>query len=502
MKKRLLSKILEPNLFVLCYLPFLAINMLQTVNPLAVTRVLLAVFALWALASGIHTYFSGKEAWTGKLLPVLLFFLAVCLATELLNFSYGGIRALGEFCYFALCIVVLYRQHKAGSAEYSVLLRRLSAVLGFLISAMIAVSLWMYVNMISIEVVNRQGENIIIGFHLNRLFGLFSSPNVGGLFALILVWCSLVSIYLRKEGKYYRAWVAISVIQMILAAGYLSVALSRGSNIVGAGFVVIFMLLRPAISWELKRNKWQQLGIRAVSAVLALVVSISAVSVMNKLLLGGMKWTFSQKFGVELEVVENIDPNDPNLSGKEKQALEILQNAMLGFDGRVEAGREDIDITNKRTDIWKAHLSILTGKNLLIGVNDPYLWYQEMTEQGVTFTEHQKRFIEWAGGNMHNGFLQILVNCGIFALMAMLLFLILCFIRCVRYFYIAVHKNGCTGDHYSVFAFSLSMVLCILANNIVETNFVLMGANFFQALFWFLAGAAVFCASDKREEVN
>ena len=46
------------------------------------------------------------------------------------------------------------------------------------------------------------------------------------------------------------------------------------------------------------------------------------------------------------------------------------------------------------------------------------------------------------------------------------------------------------------------MVLAILANNVFESNFVLMGANFFQALFWFLAGATVFCAGTKQEEIE
>ena len=144
----------------------------------------------------------------------------------------------------------------------------------------------------------------------------------------------------------------------------------------------------------------------------------------------------------------------------------------------------------------------MTDKNLLSGVNDPYQWYQQMTANGVSFSAHQKRFIEWAGGNMHNGFLQILVNCGIFALLAMLLFLALCFIRCARCFIVCVHRKRSTGERYTVFALTLPMVLCILGNNIVETNFVLMGANFFQALFWFLAGATVFCAGTKQEEIE
>ena len=500
--KKILSKALEPHIFVLGYLAFLAINMVQIINPMAVTRVFLAMFALWGLAVGVRSYLSGKEAWTGKLMPVLFVFLAVCLAAELFNFSYGGIRGLGEFCYFALCILVLYRQYGSGLSTYSKLLKRIAAVLGVLLSMMMAVSLWMYVNMISIELVNRKGETVTIGFYINRLFGLFSSPNVGGLFALILLWCSLVTLYLRKGEKRYKIWVAVAVIQMILAAGYISVALSRGANVVGIGFVIVFMILRPATGWEQRKSTLKQFALRAVSAVLALAFSICAVFAMQKFLIGGTELTFSYKYGVEIRDIASLDPEDPNLSEEERKAIVILQNAMLGFDGRVEAGREDIDITNKRADIWKAHLSILTGKNLLTGVNDPYLWYKEMTDYGVTFTEHQKFFIEWAGGNMHNGFLQILVNCGLFALVAMLVFLVLCFIRCLRYFWRSVRDRACIGDRYHVFALSLPMVLCILGNNFVETNFVLMGANFFQALFWVLAGAAVLSAGAKQEEVK
>lgn len=500
--KKILSKALEPHIFVLCYLVFLAINMVQIINPMSVTRVFLAMFALWGLAVGIRSYLSGKEAWTGKLMPVLFVFLAVCLAAELFNFSYGGIRVLGEFCFFALCILVLYRQYGSGLATYTKLLKRIATVLGVVLSLMMAVSLWMYVNMISIELVNRAGETVTIGFHINRLFGLFSSPNVGGLFALILLWCSLVTLYLRKCEKHYKIWVAVAVIQMILAAGYLSVALSRGANIVGIGFVIVFMILRPAAGWELNKSALKQCVMRAVSAVMALAICICAVSAMQKLLVGGMELTFSDKYGVDIRDIASLDPEDPNLTEEERKAIAILQNAMLGFDGRVEADRDDIDITNKRADIWKAHLSILTGKNLLTGVNDPYQWYKEMTDNGVTFTEHQKFFIEWAGGNMHNGFLQILVNCGLFALLAMLVFLALCFVRCLRYFWHSIRDKACAGERYHVFALSLPMVLCILGNNFVETNFVLMGANFFQALFWVLAGAAVLSAGAKQEEVK
>ena len=167
----------------------------------------------------------------------------------------------------------------------------------------------------------------------------------------------------------------------------------------------------------------------------------------------------------------------------------------------MEASKEERDISNKRFDIWKNHIQIITGKNILTGVNDPLIYFQKNSEAGMEFTHEQLIFIEWAKGNMHNGYLQIYVNCGVVALLLMLVFLIICFIKCLGMFAWGV-KNNMEANNlcYTLFALCAPMVVCILVDNLVETNFVLMGANFFQAVFWFAAGVCVLCVTQKREE--
>ena len=395
-----------------------------------------------------------------------------------------------------------------------------------MISLMMLVSLWMCVTMYTQDVTLRSGQVLTIGFTKNRLFGVFSSPNVGGLFATILVWCSIITLYLRKDQKKtYPVWIAVSVIQILLAFGYISMALSYGTYLLGFAFVVVFCLLRPAVSAEAKLRVWQRYGVRLVSTVLAVALCAGLIWVSHSLMLKmmedhynrtsqsmwvlqvsaeSMETTEKTKEKAAEKTVEKTEKETAKKSAKKaaEEATEatdpaaVLENAKQGFDGRVEAKKEDRDISNKRFDIWKNHIEIITGRKILTGVNDPWEYFQINYEQGMEFTKAQRTYIKWAKGNMHNGYLQIFVNCGIIPLALMLLFLLICFVKCLKMFFLGV-KHNLEADNlqYTLFALSAPMVVCILVDNLVETNFVLMGANFFQAIFWFAAGICVFCVT-------
>lgn len=511
--KKFVDHVLNPQWFALCYLPFLAINMMQPINPMMFTRVLLALFAVWGVAVAAKCYFTSKQIWVKKYLPILLCFLAVCLATEVLNFQYGGVRVIGEWCFFAICILLLYTQNTSDMEGYSKLLKRVSAVLGFAISAMMLISLWMFVNMVSVQITARSGNVLTIGFTNNRLYGVYSSPNVGGLFATILIWCSIITLYLRKDKKKtYPIWVVIAAIQIFMAVGYISVALSYGTFLLGFAFVTVFLLLRPGFRFEEKLRVWQRYAVRIVSVVVALVLCAGVISFTNVTLVKMMQTQYQKNLQAWQEYMASAESTqwtgeettdatvDENSEWANAQEA-ILENAKKGFDGRVEAQTENRDISNKRFDIWKNHLEIMRGKNVLTGVNDPLIYFQKNSAQGMEFTHQQLIYIEWAKGNMHNGFLQIFVNCGIVALALMLVYLLICFVKCLGMFTWGI-KHNIQRDNlqYTLFALTAPMVVCILVDNLVETNFVLMGANFFQAIFWFAAGICVFCVTQKREE--
>ncbi len=483
--KGLLNKILSPQLFALCYLPWLAINMVTLINVMDFTRYVLIGFALWGVAICAKIYlFGGKKSWTEKGIALPIAFLAACLIGQVINFKHGGFDMIGKLCYFALCILVLYSQRDKDVNDYRKSLSVLSRVLGIVIGALMIVSDWMFFNLYSGTVVGRSGVEIKVGFAENRLFGIFSSPNVGGFYALILIWVSFIVLFLSKDMRLKLLWRILAVTQILLAVVYISVALSRGTYVSGIVLVVSYFILRPPFKKEANLKTWKQIGIRAASILAAVLICVGTVTVANKASCQMLIYNYRLNHG-------DI-PYD--------QLPDIIKNAMLGSDGRVEANREDIDITNKRSGIWAANLSLLKGKNMVVGVNHPVKYMENTKAEGVSYTEDQEFYINYAGGNTHNGYVQILVNGGLLAFIPMLMFLLYCVIKVIKHLSATLFAGKAKSKDYLIFALVLPMVLAILINNVFETNFVLMGANFFQAIFWFAAGACIQCTKKGAEK--
>ena len=256
---------------------------------------------------------------------------------------------------------------------------------------------------------------------------------------------------------------------------YISVALSRGTYVSGIVLVTSYLVLRPPFKKEANLKAWKQIGIRVASLLAAVVVCVGAITVANKISCQAMIFNYRLEHG-------NV-PFD--------QLPDVIKNAMLGSAGRVEANRDDIDITNKRSSIWASNLSLLKGKNMVIGVNHPVKYMENTKAEGATYTEDQEFYINYAGGNTHNGYVQILVNGGLMAFIPMLVFLLYCVIKVIKHLATTLFAGNTKSKSYLIFALAVPMVLAILINNVFETNFVLMGANFFQAIFWFAAGACI-----------
>lgn len=486
--KTLYNKILTPQAFAIAYLPWLAINMISVINILDFTRFVLVFFAVWGILVSAKIYFSNdKNVWTEKMMLILLFFLAICLLSEVFMFEYGGFDALGKFCYFALCIVILYSQHGVQTKEYVRVLSIVAKVLGVVIGISMLISNWMFINLYRTTIEGRAGVTITVGFAQNRLFGLYSSPNVGGMFAIILIWCSIITLHLGGK-QLSKLWRVISVIQILLGMTYISLALSRGTYLSGIIFIIAYSILRVPSKKEKLLSVWKQIMLRVASIFVLICVSVVSLNLLNYISCELMTINYNIKYSHG-----EIDDSE--------EMLEMIENARLGADGRVEAGREDIDITNKRASIWKSHLELLKGKNLLTGVNNPLKYYEKQSDEGVKFTQEQDVFINYANGNLHNGFLQILVNCGAIAFVSMLCFLVLSAVKVIRYLRkLSLPDRVMQSDEgYLIFMLCLPMLLSILSNNIVETNFVLMGANFIQAIFWFVAGV---CVQSMNEEIG
>lgn len=521
--KKVIDKILSPQTFAIAYLPWLAVYMVTLVNVMDFTRLVLGAYAVWALAICVKMYFfSGIRAWTHKGMALLLFFLAMCLFTQVLQFSYGGFDMIAKLCYFALCLLVLYSQYGQDVEDYHRTLRALVIVLGVVIAVLMVISDWMFLEMYSATITVRSGVTAKVGFADNRLFGVFTSPNVGGTFALILIWGSVLLLRWSKDMRAKWLLRVMAVVQIAVALMYISVALSRGTYVSGAVLVLSWLLVRMPWGKEKLLSRWLQVLIRVTSAVAALAVCVPIMGAINQASCALLEWNYERKeAALEMESVSSVAPAavslpmrlsvnfvftpraagdvEPQSVSDDNLAQQIINGAQLGLDNRLDADSDDI--SNNRFTIWNVHMSLLDGKHYVIGINYPPAYVKANQAAGVTFTEEQVSIVEYAGGNIHNGYLQMLINGGLLVLVPMVAFLLWFAFRALRYFGGALLTKSFAMDSraYALFSATAPMVLTILVNNVFETNFVLMGASFIQAFFWLIAGA---CMQSIREGVT
>lgn len=488
------NTILKPQIFAVVYLVWLCINMIAVINPLPFTRIFLALSAVWAAAVCVKQYFfSGLTPYKKKWMPLLFAFLLTGFLALLIQFKYSGVKMLVQFCFFAVAILLLYAQYGSDSKTYQKVMLQTSKAIGIIISITMLISIVMFVLLYSNVVTLRTGTELHFGFYENRLVGVFTSPNVGGAFALICIWASLLTIELHQEKKLKIFWRVLSVIQIVLSATYISLALSRGTYVAVYVFLAFYLLLYAPLKKEEGMKIGKRIALRLISTVLICALSAGAFSVLHTISTQIMNVYYTHHIGANSGDAAALDP----------VKAETFQNAQLGFDGRTEANRADIDVSNKRFDIWETHLSFLKGKNLLFGIGNPVNYYKTSLAEGVEFTEHQKTFVEWAIGNMHNGYIQVLVNCGIVPFLLFIAFLLICGIKAIQFIIgLGSKRIDPKSPAAIVFTLSLPIVCACLVNNLMESNFVLMGASFLQAIFWFAAGACVQAIEETKTSKN
>lgn len=196
-------------------------------------------------------------------------------------------------------------------------------------------------------------------------------------------------------------------------------------------------------------------------------------------------------FFVLVHLIRNVSQSLVNIFSKDEIAFERIEYSNNISDKDVTSvprteEPETIDISNKRFAIWNASIKMVMTSPI-IGVGNSYTNYHNMSlEEREYFTSHERIMIDYSGGNIHNGYLQILVYCGIVALILYLSFLICSLLKVIIFFRFTKNiylTNQC------IFLFTL--VVYLLANNLVETNMALMGANAFQAAFWLFSGYVI-----------
>lgn len=468
-----MKKVNDIALFKTSYIVFLCLNMIPVINVTIFARFFMLIFAVWAI---VLVFYKIKEEkinfFVGPHNSVMIVFFCVCFFSYLINFKNNGWHNIIQLFFYAICVFLLFRNE---NDEQKVQNSIINLCNGYIVVNLVGaiISNIMYLFQIYFVILGRNGRSVRLGVTENRLFGVYSSPNVGGTF-MVLGLIMVFFVYKLSEKRINKPFRILYVLYIINAWIYISMSLSRGTyltSICVVAFLGLFYIF----------PKSENIIIGILKKILCCFLIVLVLCAGTLLIQNTM-----------VTVARTVKSITNEINGGDIIGGETDENQNIDIDtDRIESSG---DISNKRFSIWKASMNLLKGRTLL-GIGDPYTAYLNLGENQEV-SQEDRIFLEYSAGNTHNGYIQILVECGVIAFAIYMAYIIYLAVRAFVCLYRIRHKKKC----YTVLLVAICVVAYILVNNLVESNMALMGANTFQAVLWVFLGYIVWLIENENKK--
>lgn len=327
-------------------------------------------------------------------LVLMLLFCASFAFSALMNRQYGIIDN-GKWIiwtgiqFFALYLCDIERDTVKYRREFQILAHIM--VLYSIMAA--AISLGMLVVRYSKLLETTDGEFLVSGFTWGRLWGVYTDPNYGAVFSVVVMILSLLFL-IQKKG-FIRILYIVSILLNYL---YLIFSDSRTGEIALACSLAVFLYL-----WLKQKQKEKQSLVRYGTALLAAVL-VSAV------MLGGT-------YVIKAEYNQHLAP----VFVKMFPAKTVKQTVQKKTDQvKKKVGRKkdlEQDISNGRFDLWKSAIEVWkTSPVYGTGYSTFVSYAKEHTPDTYAVNNSQGDYT-----SMHNAFLNTLAFQGLIGFVLLLL---------------------------------------------------------------------------------
>ncbi|MGP5430707.1 O-antigen ligase family protein [Enterococcus malodoratus] len=395
---------------------------------------------------------------------LLLFLVLVLFAvTSILNRDFGIIRNIYNLGYLAIsCLVFFPVEEEEYELEMENLVK-LSNLFIFVILLAGFISIIQFCFIISYHVpTGTPGLLARQGFMESRLFGVYTSPNVGAFFGFVSVVCSLFIISQKKErSKKYNAFLIVnSIIQLI----YYILSSSRGVQITIYAFLLsLFFLMIVSKNF---RNR---------------VLNFLKLS-LNKFIVGAILVLLFFSIGVDFS--KTVLGYVPLASNNTKQIKKAEENKEDADKITIEHSEADAEVSSGRFTIWKAAITVWKHKPIF-GYGDINFYHDSQTDNALSslpLTELDRSELKRSHGNMHNGYLQVLLSSGVIGFLLVYLFYGLSFFYIFKNFLIRNDKQ------ILIAGLMLSFLVSVFANELVEAHILFNKRDVVSQIFWFVFG--------------
>lgn len=244
------------------------------------------------------------------------------------------------------------------------------------------------------------GETMFAGFRWERLWGVYTDPNYGGVLSTAAILMCLYFL-LEKKGLLKKI---LYIIMIVLNCGYLVFSDSRTAEvclIAAVGFWFIY-------SAVMKKSK-----------IKGVCISLVVMAVFAAAFLGGASYLKSE---VSTQVQKQMDIKlKKNAAGKPKQTLNDQQTR---HDKSRKQGVKD-DFSSGRIALWTGGLEVWKTKPVLgTGYNSFLPFVKDRLPDSYLINNPQGEYV-----SLHNTYLNILAYQGIVGFVIYAAFMILVLIR-------------------------------------------------------------------------
>ncbi|MFL2109911.1 O-antigen ligase family protein [Marinilactibacillus psychrotolerans] len=484
-KSKVLSRDLYRKVFVvLCLLYFMPSTLNLEYYPLFVAMGWGGVIVLNDLITD-RIFFKNKY-WKYLVAVIIVYILSIAI-----NFDHALIRGIYNLIFLIITLYVIFPIDNQQSETK--VFKNLSQfndifIVVTLIAAVISLGMFIINLQFRLESINDLRQ----GFFENRLFGVYTSPNVGSVMGFISVMGSLINNLLKRNSmfKFSVLYITNLIVQLI----YFVLSSSRGTTlIISAAVVMFFLFVFLPREIQIRGNKKR--SIIMVILVMVGFFNISSIAIeVSKDVLAYVPATVEEVFNLN----DDGRINDKKLS---KSEIEVLENEKVV----IQHSPENAELSSGRFSIWRAGLKVIK-QYPLFGVTDTDLYRNKEKTSVIDeskLTDQDISELKRSAGNMHNMYLQTLITTGIIGFLVLAIYLIRYLFDISKY--LVVNRND--SVKFLILITLFITIVSFFFGELVESRLLYMNRSVVAIVFWYFSGILIYCKdknilSQKRIEVD
>lgn len=447
-----------------------------------ITNIPMKICFVWGVMIILFDFFSKRIMFKSQYWYLLLLVAVSFSITFLLNYQYNLSKITYSFVYMITSFFVIYPiDMNKQSHDILKSLRKFNNILVTIVFFASFISLVQFVFLISYHVpTGSEGLFARQGFMESRLFGIYTSPNIGSIFGFLSIIAAFIN-YIVEDGL-RRIWKVIYMANLIVQILYFVLSSSRGTQLTVCVFLTLVII--AIIFSKALRDSLQIVYGRSIKMLIFFILGILLFSTVliepTKSILGYVP-----------NIVKSVN-RDTNLNEKREVDKVVIEHS-----------KDGAELSSGRFTIWKAGLKAWK-QHPFFGYGSPNFYWSGENKQldESKLSEQDVHELTRARGNMHNGYLQVLVSLGVVGTVFIFIFYILSFLNALPVFFpkkANIMKPEAARLYLTTAVIFIFLISCF-AEDLIEAHILMNNRSVVSLVFWYYLGLlSVYVGKERRD---